>query len=247
MSSTTVLITGANRGLGLGLLQRYLAQPNHTVIAGNRNPAHPSSQALAQLPKGEGSKLIVVKIDASIEEDASIAVKELQDNHGIDYLDIVIANAGVAYTYPSVAELKLDDLRGHMRPNVYGFVTLYQATRALLQKSQREPIFTPIGSSAGCIVNQLPLHNAAYAPTKVMVHWLTIRINSEDPWLNAFVLDPGWVQTDMGNAAAHLYNLKEADITTDASCDGMFKVLSASTKEKDGGKMIGWDGGVRVW
>jgi norsolorinic acid ketoreductase len=80
-----------------------------------------------------------------------------------------------------------------------------------------------------------------------MVHWLTKRINGEDPWLNAFVLDPGWVQTDMGNAAAHLYNLKEADITTDTSCDGMFKVLSASTKEKDGGKMIGWDGGVRVW
>ncbi|CAN9240602.1 unnamed protein product [Alternaria alternata] len=240
MTSTTVLITGANRGLGLGLLQRYLAQPNHTVIAGNRNPAHPSSQALAKLPKGEGSKLIVVKIDASIEEDASIAIKELQDHHGIDHLDIVIANAGVAYTYPSVAELKLDDLRGHMAPNVYGFVTLYQATRALLQKSQREPIFTPIG-------NQLPLHNAAYAPTKVMVHWLTKRINGEDPWLNAFVLDPGWVQTDMGNAAAHLYDLKEADITTDASCDGMFKVLSASTKEKDGGKMIGWDGGVRVW
>ncbi|CAN9258927.1 unnamed protein product [Alternaria alternata] len=251
MSSTTVLITGANRGLGLGLLQRYLAQPNHTVIAGNRNPAHPSSQALAKLPKAEGSKLIVVKIDASIEEDASIAIKELQDHHGIDHLDIVIANAGVAYTYPSVAELKLDDLRGHMGPNVYGFVTLYQATRALLQKSKREPIFTPIGSSAGCILiassNQLPLHNAAYAPTKVMVHWLTKRINGEDPWLNAFVLDPGWVQTDMGNAAAHLYDLKEADITTDASCDGMFKVLSASTKEKDGGKMIGWDGGVRVW
>jgi norsolorinic acid ketoreductase len=80
-----------------------------------------------------------------------------------------------------------------------------------------------------------------------MVHWLTKRINGEDPWLNAFVLDPGWVQTDMGNAAAHLYDLKEADITTDASCDGMFKVLSAATKEKDGGKMIGWDGGVRVW
>jgi norsolorinic acid ketoreductase len=137
-------------------LQRYLAQPNHTVIAGNRNPAHPSSQALAKLPKGEGSKLIVVKIDASIEEDASIAIKELQDHHGIDHLDIVIANAGVAYIYPSVAELKLDDLRGHLGPNVYGFVTLYQATRALLQKSQREPIFTPVGSSAGCIVCVYP-------------------------------------------------------------------------------------------
>jgi norsolorinic acid ketoreductase len=157
MASTIVLITGANRGLGLGLLQRYLAQPNHTVIAGNRDPGHPSSQALSKLPKGEGSKLIVVKIDASIREDAFSAVKQLQNNHGINHIDIVIANAGVSYAWPTVAELKLDDLHGHLGPNVYGFITLYQATRTLLQNSSKEPIFTPIGSTAGCITFVSPL------------------------------------------------------------------------------------------
>jgi len=151
MTSTVVFITGANRGLGLGLLQKYLAQPNHTVIAGNRNPAHPSSKALADLPKAEGSNLIVVKLDASVDQDAFSAVKELQDSHGIDHFDIVIANAGVSYAWPPVAELKLDDLRGHLAPNVFGFLSLYQATRALLQKSSREPIFVPIGSTAGAI------------------------------------------------------------------------------------------------
>lgn len=151
MTSTIVLITGANRGLGLGLLERYLALPNHTVIAGNRNPAHPSSQALTKLPKGDGSKLIVVKIDASVEEDAFSAVKELQSVHDINHLDIVIANAGVSYAWPSVAELTLEDLRGHLGPNVYGFISLYQATRELLQKSPGKPIFTPIGSIAGCV------------------------------------------------------------------------------------------------
>lgn len=38
MPPTIVLITGANRGLGKGLLKRYLALPNHTVIAANRDP-----------------------------------------------------------------------------------------------------------------------------------------------------------------------------------------------------------------
>jgi norsolorinic acid ketoreductase len=109
---------------------------------------------LAKLPKGEGSKLIVV--DASIEVDALPAVKELQDNHGIDHLDIVIASAGVSYTWPSVAELKLDGLRGHLDPNVYSFITLYQATQTLLQKPSKEPIFTPIGSTAGCIACVFP-------------------------------------------------------------------------------------------
>jgi len=245
MTSTVVFITGANRGLGLGLLQKYLAQPNHTVIAGNRNPAHPSSKALADLPKAEGSNLIVVKLDASVDQDAFSAVKELQDSHGIDHFDIVIANAGVSYAWPPVAELKLDDLRGHLAPNVFGFLSLYQATRALLQKSSREPIFVPIGSTAGAIANQPPIPNAAYGPTKAAVNWFTVRSNSEDAWLNAFVMDPGWVQTDLGNAGAHHFGAPQADTTIEDSVNGMIKVFNETSKEKHGGKMIGWEGDVR--
>lgn len=151
MAQTIVLISGANRGLGEGLAKRYLAQPNHIVIAANRNSRHPTSKALADLPKGEGSSLIVVKLDATVEQDAFDAVKTLQESHGIDHLDIVIANAGVSFVWPAVKDVKIDDLRAHIEPNVYGVVTLYQATRPLLQKASREPIFTPIGSSAGFI------------------------------------------------------------------------------------------------
>jgi NAD(P)-dependent dehydrogenase (short-subunit alcohol dehydrogenase family) len=147
---TTVLITGANRGLGRGLLERYLARPNHIVIAGNRDPAHGTSQSLADLPRGEGSRLIVLKIDASVEEDAWAAVKELESKHGIDHLDVVIANAAVSYITPSVADLKLKDFRAHMVPNVEGVISLYQATRGLM-KASKSPIFAPVGSSAGLI------------------------------------------------------------------------------------------------
>lgn len=159
MAPTVVLITGANRGLGRGLLERFLALPDHTVIAGNRNPAHPTSQSLNELPRGPGSKLIVVKIDAAVDQDAFDAVKELQEKHGIQHLDIVIPNAGVSFAWPRVADVKLDDLRAHLAPNVYGFLTLYQATRALLQKSTREPILAPIGSVAGvlaCVSTRQP-------------------------------------------------------------------------------------------
>jgi NAD(P)-dependent dehydrogenase (short-subunit alcohol dehydrogenase family) len=93
--------------------------------------------------------------------------------------------------------------------------------------------------------NQPPIPNAAYGPSKVMVNWLTVRINSEESWLNAFVLDPGWVQTDLGNGGAHHFGPEQAETPADASCDGMIKVISESTKEKNGGKMIGWEGGIR--
>lgn len=151
MRPTIVLITGANRGLGAGLLQRYLNKPDHIVIAANRNPSHPTSQALETLPKGIGSRLIVVKWDASVDQDAFIAIEKLQEKHGIKYLDIVIANAGVSELCPTVADLKLDDLRTHMAPNVYGFLATYQATRPLLAKSAKEPVFAPMGSAAGCL------------------------------------------------------------------------------------------------
>jgi NAD(P)-dependent dehydrogenase (short-subunit alcohol dehydrogenase family) len=145
--STIVLITGANRGIGLGLTKRFLAEAAHTVIAAVRDPLHATVQALQKLPKGTNSRLVVVKIDASIEQDAHDAVTELQQKYGIGHLDIVIANAGIGYIYPTVAEVKIADIRNHMEPNVYGMVALYQATRALLKKSAREPIFLPMGSS----------------------------------------------------------------------------------------------------
>jgi NAD(P)-dependent dehydrogenase (short-subunit alcohol dehydrogenase family) len=147
----TVLISGANRGIGKGLLQRYLIQPNHVVIAANRDPSHPTSQSLNDLPKGEGSRLIIVKVDASSETDASEAVEQLQNSYGIDHLDLVIANAGMSNVWPTVAALRIADLQAHMEANAYGVIMLYQATCSLLKKSNKGPKFIPIGSRAGCM------------------------------------------------------------------------------------------------
>ena len=52
-NGTIVLITGASRGIGKGLLELYLAKSNHTVVAANRNPNHTTSKALADLPKAD--------------------------------------------------------------------------------------------------------------------------------------------------------------------------------------------------
>jgi len=146
MAPTVILISGANRGLGKGLLQLYLAKPNHTVIAANRDPGHATSKALAELPAGPGSRLLVVKTDASVESDPFEAVKQLAAQ-GIDRLDVVIANAGIAYAYPKVSELKIADLQAHITTNVFGVVWLYQATLPLLQKSTN-PKWVTIGTGA---------------------------------------------------------------------------------------------------
>ncbi|CAJ2514333.1 Uu.00g024520.m01.CDS01 [Anthostomella pinea] len=249
--STIVLITGANRGLGKGMLERYLKLPNHTLIAANRNPDHPSSKELSKLPTAEGTKLIVIKIDAKVWQDPFDAVKTLEAQ-GIDHVDVVIANAGVSYTWPKVAEVKLEDIEAHMWPNAYGGVALYQAFRPLLKKSKKEPVLTNMGSTAGSLNSPLPFPNAAYGPSKSVSAWFTIKIHMEDDWLNSFSLGPGWVHTDLGDAGAIGLGADEDTqakfmISCDDSCDGMFKVVTETSREKHGGKLVLFNGDVTPW
>jgi norsolorinic acid ketoreductase len=129
-------------------VQRYLRQDNTIVIAGVRDPSK-SSQALKDLPKGKDSRIVIVKIDSCSATDALEAVKDIQ-KQGIQHLNVVIANAGVAYSYSSVKDLKIEDLQGHIEPNVQGPIRLYQATAGLLAKAST-PKWVTIGSTAGRI------------------------------------------------------------------------------------------------
>ncbi|KAM4059508.1 short chain dehydrogenase [Hirsutella rhossiliensis] len=249
MAPYTVLISGANRGIGKGLLELYLARPNHVVIAANRNPDHETSKALADLPKGPGSSLIVVKVDATAASDAAAAVKQLEEVHGIRHLDLVIANAGISYCWPKVSEVKREDMQAHIEPNVYGLVWLYQATLPLLVKAAN-PKWVSVGSCSAYLtvrLEQLDMPNAAYAPSKVIVHWLTKAIHREEPALVAFPLDPGWVQTDLGNTGAHAFGHESAPLKVSDVCAGTLKVIDAATRETHGGRLIRYDGVELPW
>ncbi|RYP57746.1 hypothetical protein DL769_009306 [Monosporascus sp. CRB-8-3] len=122
MAPAIVLITGANGGIGKGLLETYLAKPNHPVSAAIRDPNHSTSMALADLPRGEGSSLIVIKLIATLESGAVKAVKELEPRGVVDHLDIVVCNAGVSYKWPRACEVKIEDFHGHVVPDVYGLL-----------------------------------------------------------------------------------------------------------------------------
>ncbi|XXG96607.1 hypothetical protein Hte_002895 [Hypoxylon texense] len=246
MAPTIVLISGANRGLGKGLLARFLARPDHIVIAANRNPEHPTSKALATLPKGRDSRLVVVKIDATIESDASEGVEQLKAQ-GIRHLDIVVANAGVSYAWPRVSELTTVDLMGHLTPHLLGAIWLYQATFPLLKKSTN-PKWVTMGSVAGKL-EQPDVANAAYAIPKAAAHWVTKRINQEENWLTAMVIHPGWVVTDMGIAASKGTGIPLENFNTplDDSCDGMVHLIDVATKASQGGKFLNWEGGQESW
>ncbi|KAL2192608.1 hypothetical protein P885DRAFT_72881 [Corynascus similis CBS 632.67] len=234
MAPTTVLITGGNRGLGEGLVKRFLAQSNHIVMTGVRNPSHSTAQALADLPR---------------KHSAADAVAKLCAEHGIQHLDIVVANAGIAKIWPLVKDAKRTDVLEHYGVNVLGSIALYQATRDLLQQSMAKPVFVFIGSQAGSLGRRHPpLPNGVYGPTKPVLCWYSVPIDAEDEWLTPFVLDPGWVQTDMGNEAARASGLGEtAPIELNESVDGMYKVVTTATKEVHGGNCVLYTGEVLEW
>ncbi|KAH9894637.1 hypothetical protein F4778DRAFT_747724 [Xylariomycetidae sp. FL2044] len=240
----TVLITGANRGIGKGFIEFYLAREDHVVIAAVRDPS--TAGPLAEVPVAKGSRLVVVKIDATVEADAHHAVKELSTQHAVDHLDIVVANAGVCPLWPTVADLKITDFMASLEPNVFGLVWLYQATRHLLNQSTKAKWVT-MGSTGGSIGGQLPTPSAAYGPTKAAAHWFTKRINTEEKAITSFVIHPGWVATDLGNKGARNRGLTEAPVSVKKSVGGMLEIIDKATKETHGATFWEYNGKPYPW
>ncbi|KAI0107007.1 putative NADPH-dependent 1-acyl dihydroxyacetone phosphate reductase [Nemania sp. FL0031] len=247
MPQTIVLITGATRGLGKALVQRFLALSNHTVIAANRDPSSPGSTSLSELPKGASSELIVIQYDARAEKSPFEVVHQLREKHSITHLDIVVPNAAIATHYPLARDVRRADILEHVEVNVLSVISLFQATRELLRNAPGQPIFAPMGSGAGSLGRQPPVPSSVYGASKSMLFWYGIRINAEEEWLNTFVIDPGWVQTDMGNAAARGWGLKEATLALDETMDSVFQLLRTTIKEKHGGKAVLYTGEVLEW
>lgn len=245
--NTIVLISGSNRGIGKSLVEKYLSRPNTTVVAGVRDPTNPSSEALYSLPASTGSKVIVVKIDSLSETDAKAAISTLQSRHGIDRLDIVIANSAIAKYLGPGAETPISEVKDHFMVNAVGPLILFQAAWPLLQLSE-VPKFLLISTISASIteMESNPFGTTAYGASKAAVNYIVRKLHFENPSLVAIPMHPGWVQTDMGNTAAVEGGLKEAPVTIEQSVNGMVSQLDAANRETSG-KFASFDGAEIGW
>jgi norsolorinic acid ketoreductase len=197
-----------NTGIGQGLVELYLARPNHTVIGSVRDPSSEQAQSLHTLPSGPNTTLILVKIDSTSETDAAAAVSELTKNHGITTLDVVIANAGIANIFSRVEDIKPADLRALFEVNTLGVLWLLQAAYPLLKAAADErekegdattkkgPMFIGLSTQAATLQDleaNTPFLLGAYGASKIAMNYLVRRMHFESPWLTAFLLDPGYV------------------------------------------------------
>jgi norsolorinic acid ketoreductase len=254
MSSLTYLITGANRGLGKGFVAALISRPNTTVIAAVRDVAK-CTPILEQLPKAYGSKLVIVKIDSSVESDAKDAVKELQSKHGISAIDVVIANAGIGHSGSTVADLPASVVREHIEVNTIGPILLFQAFKPLLQASKSgNPKFIALSTALGSLTLQetfaaLPIQFTPYSISKTALNLVVKKINIDEPWLTAYVTHPGLVKTDLATFLddPNIDAEQLGAIEVDESIRGILTTMDKATKKDIGGTFQNYDGTVLPW
>ncbi|KAH8129207.1 norsolorinic acid ketoreductase [Trichoderma asperellum] len=228
-NKTVVLITGANRGIGLELVKRFIARDNTVVVAAVRNPNNASSvSSLSELPHGAESSLLIIKTDSLDNSSAPSSIANISDR--ISHLDLVIANAGVQTHHGPVSDTPLDQITSHIAINTVAPIALLQATKPLLRNATN-PKFVVISSSMGSITDNIPEKFGAYGASKAAVNYLMRKVHLEEEWLTSMVICPGWTQTDMGDGAAKTTQFGEqAPVPLEVSITGVVEEIDGLTR-----------------
>ena len=215
----TVLITGANRGLGLEFARQYRAA-GWDVIATARQP-----EAAADL-KALGEGVRIVPLDVTRPE----SVAALKASLGAQPLDLLINNAGqgVGLDPGRIADLQLDQFESVMQVNALGPVRVTQALLPNLRAGKGKTI-VGISSGLGSIAENREGGYYGYRESKAALDMFMRSLAAElkDEGFICIALIPGWVKTDMGGP--------NAPLTPEESVAGMRKVLDGLKPEDSGG------------
>jgi NAD(P)-dependent dehydrogenase (short-subunit alcohol dehydrogenase family) len=191
----TILVTGSNSGFGR-LTVETLARQGYRVFAGMRAVEGRNAPAAADLRAlAEREQLALQIVELDITNDASVeqAIKSIVDSTG--RLDVVVNNAGVAYTGPLEA-FTLEQVRQQFETNVFGILRVNRAALPQMRK-QGSGLLLQIGSLAGRVA--IPFQGL-YGATKFALEGLTESYRDElAPFgIDAAIIEPGTYPTPIG-------------------------------------------------
>lgn len=196
-----VLVTGANRGLGLEFVRQY-AESGARVFAGCRNPdgAGFLSTLVARYP----DHVDVLPLDVTRRESIDAAVSRVAlDRDGS--LDILINNAGTSPRGEEFSNLDAASMASVLEVNAIAPMIVAQRCRRLMVHSRR-PRVVNISSSMGSLTRKESGRHYSYAASKAALNMLT-RAAAHDLAAEGMIvvaLHPGWVRTDLGGPKAEL-------------------------------------------
>ncbi|MEW6666908.1 MAG: SDR family NAD(P)-dependent oxidoreductase [Thermodesulfobacteriota bacterium] len=178
----TVLITGANRGIGFETA-RQLAKLGHFVHMGSRDLGE--GEKARQAMGAEGLLNVeVLELDVTKMDSIQKAKRALEDR--IEKLDVLINNAGIRGEIPQPAsKVPLRVVREVFETNFFGAIQVTQAFIPLLDRSDA-PVIVNVTSDLGSLafrsdpsVKSYSLERAAYGPSKTALNAFTVALASE--------------------------------------------------------------------
>lgn len=213
---TTVLITGAGRGIGLALTEQFL-QKGHHVLATYRDEAT-ANDLLALSRSSKNLKLI--KMDVSQEstwgEFKAVVTQSPPD--------ILINNAGVIGSQSaSIRDVSVKQLTDVFSVNTFAPLMISRFVAPLMKAGST---IAHITSLMGSIADNKGGGYYDYRMSKAALNMMNKCLSIEFSKLTCIVLHPGWVQTDMGGSAA--------PVQPEASAKGLTDVILKSKTAQSG-------------
>jgi NAD(P)-dependent dehydrogenase (short-subunit alcohol dehydrogenase family) len=229
---SSVLVTGANRGLGLEWCRQY-AETDWRVFATCRHPE--TADALRELERRH-SRLSVHRLDVAEPESVYALRAELQE----ESIDVLVNNAGVYLEkYAPTASLRYDEWQRTLEVNALSPVRVTEALLDLVARSQRR-LVVAISSHMGSISEIGAAGDTYYRSSKAALNAAMkgLSIALRERGIGVLLLHPGWVRTRMGGW--------DAPLTPAESVAGMRSLVDAFSLSQSG-CFLRYDGTQIPW
>jgi len=237
VDSGTVLVTGANRGIGLEFTRQYAAK-GYKVIATARKPAEATElNALAKVDKD----IVVEALDVT----DLAAIDALAEKYKGQAIDILINNAGITGSpekqrFGTIDYASFDDV---MNTNVRGPLKMTEAFTEHLAISKQKKVMVVTsseGSIAGVTSNRQPFYRGSKAAVNMVMKNVSYAL--KDRGISIALINPGPVDTDMMAAARGRMPLR----TTELAVKELSAIMETLTVEKTA-TFFNFDGAPLPW
>jgi len=238
-----ILITGANRGIGLELVREYLAREDTLIFATCRDPNH--ATALRELAAQSPGRVQILALDVTVRASIDAALEQIGAQ--VDGLELLYNNAGI---YPdgvfpqashssSFGYLEAEAMLDVFRVNTVSAAIVTQAAADLLRKGQASRVVN-LSSDAGSLAMHADGGNYSYPASKAGLNMITRCLAGDFRKDGVIVisLHPGWIRTDMGG--------ERATLALDEAVPSILRVIDGLTLA-DSGEFFNWDGTHVAW